>query len=646
VAGPALATGDNQFGQLGDGTTTDRTSPVAVLNLNDIVAVAAGGHHSLAVLHDGTVWAWGRNGFGQLGDGTNTNKKSPVQVVGLSGIVAVAAGSGHSMALKYDGTVWAWGYNNHGQLGDGTTTASYTPVRVSGLANIVAIAAGSDHCVALDWNGAVWAWGYNADGQVGDGSTTDRHLPTQTIGITDVRAIAAGTNHTLAAKSDGTVWAWGYNNYGQLGDGTTANRTTPTQVSGLTHCTAVAGGLYHSVALRSDGTMRAWGYNGFGQLGDGTTTNRRTPVVVTGITDVTAIAAGQYHSLAIRSDTTAWAWGQNSYGQLGDGTTTSRKNPAQVPGLTEIVSIEGGNQHTLMAQRLRTSLYVPDRSGTITETVILRGFLKRLSDNAWLDGKTVVFAIDGTEVGSAVTGATGSSGRADLNYVIPEGPATRQIAAAFAGDGQYLPSSGTATLTCITWTTKMAVMDRSVTIGGVTELKARLVRSDNVPLYNRSIEFYVDGTYVITRPTDVQGYASYPYYHVPDEAGAGTRTILAVWPGTAGYLYCSRSAALTVRKATPYIFVIPRSVPQGGIARFYAYFRRLPDYVKQEGKTVSFFVDGTWITDVVTGTGDNAGIARYQYTTVEAPGAHVLRCQFNGDAWVDAGSGEATLTIY
>jgi hypothetical protein len=168
----------------------------------------------------------------QLGDGSTTDRTTPIQVSGLSDVVAVAGGAGHSLAVLADGTVWAWGLNNYGQLGDGTTTHRTTPVQVSSLTGVVTIACGGNHTLALKSDGTVYAWGYNTNGQLGDGTTTNRYTPAQVSSLTGVVSVACGYYHTLALKSDGTVYAWGRNSYGQLGDGTTTQRTTPVQVQG------------------------------------------------------------------------------------------------------------------------------------------------------------------------------------------------------------------------------------------------------------------------------------------------------------------------------------------------------------------------------------------------------------------------------
>jgi alpha-tubulin suppressor-like RCC1 family protein len=302
LAGEIAAWGLNNSGQLGDGTTTNRTTPVAVSGLSGAVAIAAGFYHTVALLGDGSCRAWGYNGYGQLGDGTYNGRLTPVAVSGLSDVAAIAAGGWHTVALLDDGTCRAWGYNSNGQLGDGTTTLRTTPVAVSGLTNVVSIAAGRQHTVALLGDGTCRTWGENSEGQLGDGTTTGRSTPVAVSGLSGAVAIAAGDLHTVALLADGTVRAWGYNFYGQLGDGTTTNRTTPVAVSGLSGVVAIAGGFNHTVALLDDGTCRAWGDNNYGQLGDGTTTDSTTPIAVFGLYNAVAIAAGENHSLGLKAE--------------------------------------------------------------------------------------------------------------------------------------------------------------------------------------------------------------------------------------------------------------------------------------------------------------------------------------------------------
>jgi len=324
--GTVWAWGSNYRGELGDGNdgpSTIHRTPIQALSLSGITAIAAGGSHSLALKSDGTVWAWGDNDYGQLGRGFSSGGgwgfTTPEQVTALSDVIAIAGGRTHSLALKSNGTVWAWGDNLIGQLGDGTTIDRCTAVQVLGLSGVKAIAAGS-HSLALKNDGTVWEWG---------GKYT---RPVQILSLGNVIAIAAGLGHYIALKNDGTVWAWGMNGDGQLGDRTTTNRDTPVQTLNLINVTAIAAGSFSSIALKSNGTVWAWGNNNSGQLGDGTTTNRTTAVQVLNLSDAIAITNTSGHSLALNSDGTVRAWGNNSSGQLGDNSFTDHYTPAQVVG--------------------------------------------------------------------------------------------------------------------------------------------------------------------------------------------------------------------------------------------------------------------------------------------------------------------------
>jgi len=249
---------------------------------NKAQAIAAGGLHSLILLDDGTVMAFGYNANGQLGDGSTTTRLTPVRVdLGDNKAQAIAAGAGHSLVLLDDGTVRAFGYNANGELGDGSTTNRLTPVRVNlGGNKAQAIAAGGLHSLVLLDDGTVRAFGRNSNGQLGDGSTTNWLTPVRVnLGGNKAQAIAAGDHHSLILLDDGTVMAFGGNSHGQLGDGSTTNRLTPVRVNlGSNKAQAIAAGYYHSLILLDDGTVMAFGYNAHGELGDGSTTNRLTPV--------------------------------------------------------------------------------------------------------------------------------------------------------------------------------------------------------------------------------------------------------------------------------------------------------------------------------------------------------------------------------
>ena len=319
---------------------------------------------TLAVESDGSVQSWGSNGFGELGNNDfGTGSDVPVDVLGPDGstglqdIVAVAAGRTHALALRGDGTVWSWGYASWGQLGIGGVGFSgtdpngngigYVPfaVPVCGLTDIVAIAAGDSHSLALDDTGQAYSFGNNQWGQLGDGSGTHQYEPVEvmtnsTDSFSDVAMIGAGHFHALAVDISGNAYAWGRNEYGALGNlnqGTDEEYPVEVVDSGgspLTGIVDIDGGYQHSLALDSSGAVYAWGDNYWGQLADSSmnvtlahaqqTRDYSAEVTAVSSYTVTDIDAGADHSLVLTSGGEVLGFGWGSLGQNGDGNATER----------------------------------------------------------------------------------------------------------------------------------------------------------------------------------------------------------------------------------------------------------------------------------------------------------------------------------
>lgn len=389
--------GGNLSGQLGDGTTVSRSVPTNVVGLSSgIASISAGAGHTCALLSTGNLVCWGKNGAGQLGDGTTIDRASPVEVDGLSGVIGLAAGDFHTCAVLSTGTVHCWGGNNEGQLGNGTTTGSLTPVAVQGLSNAVAVTAGFHHTCAFLTTGAVKCWGNNSNGQLGSGTHIPSLIPVDVVGLgSDVVSISAKLEHTCALLATGHIKCWGENFSGQLGNGTFDDQPSPVSVTNLSTAVAVATGTKHTCAIMAAGTVKCWGDNDFAQLGNGTTSDSPIPVEVVGVSEatslgvgnvhacvvtpirvacwgdgsnaqlgfdpgitpqpvadlknVTALTAGGRHSCAIASGG-ARCWGANDQGQLGDGTLTSRLAPVAVVGITGsttvVKALDAGGGHT------------------------------------------------------------------------------------------------------------------------------------------------------------------------------------------------------------------------------------------------------------------------------------------------------------
>ena len=361
--GTVFCWGVNNQSQLGDGTGTDRSTPVQVLGaggvgvLTGVSAVTGGSEHTCARKADGTVWCWGRNDKGQLGDGTLTNRSTPVQVRGvggvgfLTGVTRVHVGHKHSCAVRTDTSIVCWGQNTNGQVGDGTTTDRTSPVAVLGvggvgtLSGVVEADGGETHTCALRSDASVVCWGRNNQGQLGDGTTTDRSSPVVVTGVGGVGAlggvagIAAGFEHTCARATAQTMWCWGVGADGSNGNGSTSDRSSPVVVVGVGGVGTLTGvvrfdhGDKHVCAVRTDTSVVCWGRNSQRQLGDGSTTDRSSPVVVLGpggvgnLSGAELVAAGGEHSCAALANRTVRCWGRNDKGQIGDGTLTDRSFP-------------------------------------------------------------------------------------------------------------------------------------------------------------------------------------------------------------------------------------------------------------------------------------------------------------------------------
>lgn len=340
TAGAAYCWGWNARGQVGDGTTLDRSTPTRVAGDARFSAISAGDRYTCGLTNAGAAYCWGLN-VGQLGDGTTTDRSSPVPVSGGMSFTTVSTGFRHTCGVTATGVAYCWGANrNAGQLGDGTSTDRSTPVAVAGGLTFTAVSAGDFHTCGVTPAGAAYCWGANGDGQLGDGTTTSRSTPVRVVGDVSFAAVSAGGFHTCGVTATGGAYCWGANSEGQLGDGSTTSRSRPVLAAGGGNYTVVSAGFIHSCGLTAGGTAYCWGSNEQGQLGDGTTTNRPRPVRVSGDVSFAAVQAGGsgqalgYHTCGVTAAGAAYCWGQNARGQLGNGMTTG-------PAMCRVASFPG-----------------------------------------------------------------------------------------------------------------------------------------------------------------------------------------------------------------------------------------------------------------------------------------------------------------
>ena len=327
VTGSAYCWGFNDFGQLGDGSTTGSLTPVLVSGGIRFSSISTRGGHTCGVTwRVGDAYCWGENFRGQLGDGTTINRLTPVLVSGGLRFASVSAGA-NTCGVTTAGDAYCWGDNFYGQLGDGTTINRLTPVPVAGGRTFASLSTGAQTC-GVTAAGDAYCWG--REERLGDGTTTNRLTPVRVAGGLSFASLSTGGWHTCGVTAAGDAYCWGANRDGQLGDGTTNRSLTPLLVSGGLSFASVSAGVSHMCGVTTAGDAYCWGENSLGQLGDGTRTNRRTPVPVAGGLSFASVNTAGFNTCAVTTVGVVYCWGFNSDGQLGDGSTTDSLTPVRV----------------------------------------------------------------------------------------------------------------------------------------------------------------------------------------------------------------------------------------------------------------------------------------------------------------------------
>ena len=321
------------YGQLGNGTTAQRSRPVAVAGTLRFHRVSTGTYHTCGVTPAYRAYCWGFNADGELGDGTSTNRLTPVPVAGGRLFRRVDAGYSHTCGVTYpDNRAYCWGYNGNGEVGDGTTTRRLTPVAIAGGRQFRQVEAGWDHTCGVTTSDEAFCWGLNFWGEIGDSSEASRRLtPSRVAGAHRFRQLDAGGRFTCAVTTTDRAFCWGNGRQGQIGDGKTYLRFWPRAVAGGLSFSRVTAG-FHTCGETTLNRVYCWGGNYDGELGDGTTTQRLTPVAVTGGLYFSQLSAGSGHTCGKTPAGVGYCWGSNPWGELGDGTTTNRYEPTRVVG--------------------------------------------------------------------------------------------------------------------------------------------------------------------------------------------------------------------------------------------------------------------------------------------------------------------------
>lgn len=626
-------------------------SPSQVTGLSNVVQVSGGAVHSLALKLDGTVWAWGSNQFGQLGNGSTTESQMPIQTPGLANIVQIIASHNHSLALRSDGTVWAWGYNGSGQLGDGTKNNRSSPVQVTGLTNVVQISAGRLHSVALCSDGVLWNWGANDHGQVSVAALT----PIQHPSFTDIIQVSAGGSATVVLRANDTVYQWGELTAGGPDASTLRDSFSPWrvvnedgtgQLTPLTGVVSIAHGIFHTLAIKADGSVYAWGRNSWGETEGAGWQPKRITSLQSGI----QVSAAQRYSLMIAPDGSVWGLGLNVDGQLGNGTSTNATKAVQAIGLTRQNVIAAGGSagtgdHSLSVQApiQQASVKLSGQIVSYGQPIILVANLTLGSSGFPLANRPLTFSMDGNVIGTAYTLASGNAYLALPNY-LNLSPSKLSMSVKSTQDILYSSNTSSATLTIKKAGTALSMGSVSGRPGDTRTIKATLKRkSDGALLSGVPLAFKVDGNAFGTVATDSSGVAVLTF-KVDEAYSVGAHTLTVDYSGDANQAASTAKATYNVKQAPGGILGSSVSGKVGATITLKAKLIRKTDNTLLVGKTVRFQID---TVDIGTAVTDGANITTFSYTIPASlsVGTHTLTVLFDGDAFYTSDFNNKSLVV-